>query len=147
MGMKRLLAMALVAALGLSDQSMASGKLSEGLSGVTLLPGDTRIFKLEKGHPIFVREANENEEPDVGELKARFFRNENGMFLVIENHTHQFLNYHADLRRKLASSEESTSVCTILNEGRLAFEHWPYDIASIRIDDFAPDPKEQVICR
>lgn len=143
--MRRIIS-AMVITAALYTPSMASVKLGDVPSGLTLLPGDTRIFTLKEGHPVSIREATEQEKPASGELKARFYRNEVGMFLTIENNTHYFLNYRADLKRTPASSEVPTSVCTILNDDRMALEHWPYEIASIRIDEFLPDADQQVIC-
>jgi hypothetical protein len=134
---------ALAIALAVPSALVAKEKT---LPGLLIKSGETWIFHLEKGQPANPRPATKADQLGKDELKASLSL-EAGAMLIITNNTSQFLNYHAFITPKPGKKGAPTSVCTIMSNGRMAFESWPNSIPALRLADFTPAQEDGVICK
>ncbi len=114
---------------------------------VDLLPGQTIIFKPEKGKMTFIRFVEGAIEPGDGELKLEFGSFAGQTSLIATSKTEQAHNYRAEIMKKLGAKKgKPTSVCTIIAGGS-AFESWPYPIPVLRVMDFKATADNEMGCR
>ncbi len=112
--------------------------------GLTVKGGETWIFHLEYGQPAGAHLAAENAKLAPGELMVSL-KAENGTMMIVTNNTDKFLNYHATM--VAGAREKATSVCTLMSNGRMGFENWPYSIRAIRLSDFEPAAENTMACK
>ena len=134
-----LAAVVAIAALGGPVQATDS-------SGFVIQLGETWLFQLDQGRPINARKVDANAKPAVGELFVTL-RPQLGTTMVIANNSAKFYNYRALMMRRPGDRAEATSVCTVMSNGRMGFENWPYPIAAIHLSDFTQAPENSMVCR
>jgi hypothetical protein len=137
---------ALAAALAIIPAQSALVAKEKTLPGLLIKSGETWIFHLENGQPANPRTATEADKPGKDELKVSLSPDP-GAMLTITNNTSQFLNYRAFITPKPGKKGTSTSVCTVMSNGRKAFEVWQNAVPAIRLADFTPAQDEEVICK
>jgi hypothetical protein len=137
---------ALAFGLALSSAQLASAGKEKAMPGLLIKSGETWIFHLENGQPTNPRPATEADKPGKDELKASL-SSRMGALLTISNNTSQLLNYRAFITPKPGKKGTPTSVCTLLSNGRGAFENWQNAIPAIRIADFTPAQEGQMVCK
>jgi hypothetical protein len=112
--------------------------------GLVVKSGETWVFHLENGQPAGAHLVADNAKIAPGELMVTM-KAENGTMLTVTNNTDKFLNYHATM--VAGAREKPTSVCTLMSNGRMGFENWPYSIRAIRLSDFEPAAENAMVCK
>lgn len=117
-------------------------------SGVFIHPGESVIFHLDHGQPVGMRPATAQDQPASGEIEVSLATGPQGSMMKVVNNTPDFLNYRAFISAAADAAGKRTSVCTLMNNGRMSFENWPgLPIPGIRLSDFAVAPADQMACR
>jgi hypothetical protein len=115
---------------------------------LVLQPGEAVLFHLDHGRPVLDRTVRPDEKIPAGSLLAHLTvdtsKGAPDTMLSIVNNTPGFLNYKARISR--GGTNQATSVCTLMSNGRAAFESWPYAIDSVALDQFTDAP-EKMICQ
>jgi len=132
---------AIVAALALT--AAAQGDAQPGL---TVQMGEAWIFHVENGQPAGARKAAEGDKPGEGEFRISL-GSSLGTTMTIVNNSPTAYNYHAFVTSRRGGKGSRTSVCTLMNNGRMAFENWPQAIPAIRVADFTPAKDDEMGCR
>lgn len=124
----------------LLDRAMQSGAL-------VVRAGERWTFAVENGAPVAARPLDADALPEAGRLVVELSGTDGKSIMTITNNTPAWLNYRA--RIVLAGSDKAalTSVCTLMGDGRKAFEHWPQTIQSIELSDFSPAEAGTMTCR
>lgn len=122
------------------------------LPGLTILMGETWIFRIEKGQPAGARRAEPDAEPGKGEIKVTLSR-DGGATMTVVNNSGEWYNYRAFISLKPGHKGNRTSVCTlmdgggIMEGGGMVVESWPQPFPAIRIADFTEAPEGQMRCQ
>lgn len=117
-------------------------------TGVFVRPGENVIFRLDHGQPIDMRPATPQEQPANGEIEVSLAAGPQGSMMKVVNNTPDFLNYRAFIAASPDAEGKRTSVCTLMNNGRVSLENWPgLPLPGIRLSDFAVAPADQMVCR
>jgi hypothetical protein len=112
--------------------------------GLIVKGGETWVFHLENGQPAGAHLVSADAKLAPGELMVSV-KAENGTMMTVTNNTDKFLNYHAAM--VAGAREKPTSVCTLMSNGRMGFENWPYSIPAIRLSDFEPAAENTMACK
>jgi len=59
-----------------------------------------------------------------------------GTYLTVTNYFPQFIKYRAGMMLPTGDDIRATSSCTVMNNGRSAYEHWPFPIFQLVLTDF-----------
>lgn len=113
-------------------------------AGLTVKGSETWVFHLENGQPAGAHLAAADAKLAPGELMVSM-KSENGTMMTVTNNTDKFLNYRATM--VAGSREKPTSVCTLMSNGRMGFENWPYSIPAIRLSDFETATENTMVCK
>lgn len=118
-------------------------------SGMLVLqPGETVVFHLVDGRPVIDVGAS-TVSPPVGSLIATLnvgvAGGAPGTTLKIVNGTSDWLNYKAAI--DVGGRGGPTSVCTLMNNGRVGFEQWPEQLRAVAIGKFKPAPIDKMTCQ
>ena len=117
-------------------------------SDVTVRMGETWIFQLKDNRPVNARKAGADEKPATGDLVVTLSEAGGQTMMRVVNNTPEFINYHAFLiAAEGQHAKTRTSVCTLLSNGRSAFESWPYPVAAVQLTDFAKADEGQMSCQ
>lgn len=145
-----------LAATGLSASNVfAQGTQNTGMitailtnsDRVDLLPGQTIIFKPDKGKMTRIRFVDGPMEPGEGELKLEFGMLGGQTSLIATSKSELAYTYRAEIVKHLGAKKgKPTSVCTIMAGGG-AFEVWPGKIPVLRVMDFKPATDGNMVCR
>lgn len=114
--------------------------------GLLVQSGETWIFQIEQGQPVNSRKVDPQTKPATGELLVTLSP-QMGTTMTVTNNTAKFYDYAAFMVRRAGDHGQRTTVCTLLNNGRFAFENWPYSIAAIRLSDFTETDENHMVCR
>jgi len=136
----RALALALIALL------LAAAAPAQQLPGLTILMGETWIFRVEQGQPTGARRAKPDDRPGEGEIGMTLERGGGGVVLAVTNNSGEWYNYRAFISAKPGHKGNRTSVCTLMPGGRLNIERWPEPFPAIRIADFSEAADGDIRC-
>jgi hypothetical protein len=114
--------------------------------GVVVQSGESWIFKLDQGQPVDARKVDGEARPATGEILVTL-GGRNGTMMTVTNNTDKFYNYHAFMLRRPDETGKPTSVCTLMSNGRMAFENWPYVIPAMRLSDFTEVAENNMQCQ
>ena len=117
-------------------------------AGVFVKPGESVVFHLDRGQPAGVHAVAGPDKPAAGEIRVDLRYADGMTTMVVTNNSGGFLNYRAFLARDATSAGQATSVCTLMDEGRMAVETWPgQPIPGIRVTDFTPAARDSMVCQ
>ncbi|WP_260580982.1 hypothetical protein [Sphingopyxis sp. PET50] len=134
----------IAAALMLGTPAWAKDKAAQ--PGLTVMMGESWIFRIDNGQPVDARRAAAGDKPAAAELMVEM-KASNGTMLTVTNNGETWYNYRAFLTSGPDKKGQPTSVCTLMGGGRFAFEMWPNAIPAIRISDFEPTDEGGMVCR
>ena len=101
--------------------------------GLTVKTGESWMFAISRGQPVRARKVKPTVKPPPGQvlvtLKAMI-----GTSLSITSNTRQSCTYKAELIG--ADKPVPVRSCTLPDNGRMSFEHWPQKANAVRISDF-----------
>jgi hypothetical protein len=135
----------LVAALAFTSPVLAK-KDKAPLPGLLVKMGETWAFQIEKGQPVKVRASKEGDTLVPGEVQVSL-SNSNGSMMTVKNNAGTWLNYKAFMTPKEGKKGTPTSVCTVMSQGRMGIEMWPFTIPAIRVTEFTPAAEGEMVCR
>ena len=124
--------------------ALVASSASAQSQGLVVKMGEVWVFHLENGQPAGAHLASPDAKLAPNELMVKVEAS-NGTMMIVTNNTDKFLNYHAAI--VAGGKEKPTSVCTLLNNGRGAFEMWPYAIGAIRLSAFEPAAENTMVCK
>lgn len=124
--------------------SLGASPVSAQSQGLVVKMGEVWLFHLENGQPAGAHPASPDAKLAPNELMVKV-EAINGTLMSVTNNSDKFLNYRAAI--VAGGHEKPTSVCTLLNNGRGAFEMWPYPIGAIRLSDFEPAAENTMVCK
>ena len=107
-------------------------------SGLTVKPGETWIFAIQKGQPAKARRADVATIPAPGEMKVSV-RAMMGTSMSVTNHSRYDYAYRATLVLPDGKGGPVKS-CAVPANGRTAFEHWTQAVTAVRLSDFKSAP-------
>ncbi len=114
---------------------------------VDLRPGESIIFRPDKGIMREIRMVKGNIAPGPGEVRMDFSVEGGQTMLVAKNGGGSSFNYSAWILKKPGKKNgKRTSVCTLIG-GISAFESWPYAIKAIRVGNFIASDDGMISCR
>jgi hypothetical protein len=116
------------------------------LPGLLVKMGETWAFQIEKGQPVKVRASKEGDTLAPGEVQVSL-SNSTGTLMTVKNNAGTWLNYKAFMTPKEGKKGTPTSVCTVMSQGRMGVEMWPYAIPAIRITEFIPAAEGEMVCK
>jgi hypothetical protein len=116
------------------------------LPGLTLKIGETWVFKIANAQPVEARLVETDTPLAADEIKVSL-KASMGTMLTITNNSKTWYNYHAFITSAPNKKGQATSVCTLMGDGRMAFENWPNTINFMRIADFTATSEGEMGCR
>lgn len=117
-------------------------------AGVFVKMGESVAFHLDHGQPVDVHPVTGPDKPAAGEIRVDVRYANGSSTMVITNNSGSFLNYRAFITRDADSAGKATSVCTLMDGGRMAIETWPGPpLPGIRVTDFAPTAQGSMVCQ
>lgn len=117
-------------------------------AGVFVKTGESVVFRLDHGQPIDAHPAARADQPAAGEIRVDLRYADGATTMVVINNSGGFLNYRAFIARDAAGPGEATSVCTLMDGGRMGIENWPgQPLSGIRLSDFTPASQDSMACQ
>ena len=114
---------------------------------IDLLPGQSIVFKPDRGKMTTILFVEGNWEPKEGEIMLEFGTLAGQTSLVATNKSDMPFRYKAEILKQAGAKKGTrTSTCTLI-PGVAAFETWPQAIAALRVSEFAPAPEGEMVCR
>lgn len=112
-----------------------------------LLPGQSIIFKPDRGKMTMIRFFEGELEPEDGEIMLEFGTLAGQTSLVATNRSDTPFRYKAEILKQAGAKKgKKTSTCTLL-PGIKVFESWPHAIAALRVSEFAAASDGDMSCR
>ena len=148
----------LFVALALASATVTAAPAAEKKEGVVtaimsvadrldLLPGQSIVFKPDRGKMTMILFVEGPWEPKAGEIKLEFTSIAGQASLVATNKSDKPFAYRAEILKKAGAKKgKKTSTCTLV-PGIAAYETWPHAIAALRVSDFAPAPDGEMVCK
>jgi hypothetical protein len=121
--------------------------LDEGI--ITIRPGEVLCITLRaEGDKVIPVAVTTTDDPNTTLIvRAWHEPGKPDTFMLLHNPLGAFLRYEATMFLPGRSQGEYTSSCPVLSR-RMAFEHWPYQISSLKLGKFSLEPdSEQMWCR
>lgn len=106
---------------------------------VAIYPGVTLFLagEIVDGKLANLRAVDEPAAP-VNVIKLRMHQEDGkpDTFLTVTNYFPQFIKYRAGMMLPTSDEIRGTSSCTVMSDGRVAYEHWPHPIFQLVLTDF-----------
>lgn len=114
---------------------------------VVIEPGQSAIIKPEADGTVTVVTARPavGQKPARGEIRADLTYGKNGTTLIITSNADKLMRYKAVMALD-GKRMEPTSVCTLMNRGRMNVESWPHPIKAIALGQFIAIDDENMTC-
>ena len=135
-----------VAVALLTIAALAGPASARDTAGLVIQSGETWIFQVQQGQPVNAHKAGADAKPAAGEFLVTLSL-QNGTMMQVVNNTDKFYNYRAFMLKRPDDKGQRTSVCTLMSNGRMGFENWPYAIPAIRLSDFIEAGENSMQCQ
>lgn len=133
-------------ALGLMALLLVAATPMQQLPGLTILMGETWIFRVAQGQPAAARRAKPDDKPAKGEIKVTLDRSDGAPILIVTNNSDEWYNYRAFISLKPGHKGNRTSVCTLRPGERPTVAEWDEPFPALRIADFSEAADGDIRC-
>lgn len=128
--------------------ALAASPAAAQQAGVFVKMGESVVFHLDHGQPVDAHPATGADKPTAGEIRVDLRYANGSSTMVVTNNSGGFLNYRAFIARDADSGGKATSVCTLMDGGRMGVEAWPgQPLPGIRLTDFTPAAQDGMTCQ
>ena len=128
--------------------ALAASPAAAQQAGVFVKMGESIVFHLDHGQPVDAHSATGADKPAAGEIRVDLRYADGATTMVVINNSGGFLNYRAFITRDADSPGKATSVCTLMDGGRMGVESWPgQPLPGIRLTDFTPAAQDRMTCQ
>jgi hypothetical protein len=102
---------------------------------LTIRPGESWVFELERGEPARARKVNSSVKPAANQIKASLVSTM-GTTMTISNNSRRNYTFRAELVGAGGAAPGKARTCTLPADGAPVFEYWPVKATAVRLSGF-----------